>query len=206
MCLHETLPARLLVILFPIQCSGAQVNPPRHFNTTQRTPAWNALFSCLSLENCSRPSRLSTCGASSVKPSWLFPRGSCLLSHVQPLSPCTPLVAVCQLLTSVPALGYLWMLRPSCRLRKAPCCGSPSLLPLPLVAGFRPCVQRPWAGNCPCREEPGRLPARCGPLLPPHPHRVVWISGGATGPHVKTPGAESLQARVVTDHRECSDR
>lgn len=55
-----------------------------------------------------------------MKPSCLFPPGSCLLSHVQPLSPCTPLVAVCQLLTSVPALGYLWMLRPSWRLRKGP--------------------------------------------------------------------------------------
>lgn len=146
---NETLPARLLVILFPIQCSGARFNPPRHFNTAQRTPARNALFSHLSLENRSRPSRLSICGASSVKPSWLFPPGSCLLSHVQPLSPCTLLVAVCQLFMSVPALGYLWMLRPSWRLRKVPCCGSPSLLSLPLVAGSRPCVQRPGQETAP---------------------------------------------------------
>lgn len=84
-----------------------------------------------------------------MKPSWLFPPGSCLLSHVQPLSPCTLLVAVCQLFMSVPALGYLWMLRPSWRLRKVPCCGSPSLLSLPLVAGSRPCVQRPGQETAP---------------------------------------------------------
>lgn len=107
----------------------------------------------------SRPSRQSSCGASSVKPSRSLPQGA-VHTLVQPVA----LHTSCHCL---PPLGYLCMLRPSWRLRRALCCGLPA------------CVQglgrKRWPWPCPCREVADWPPACYGPLLPPHPHRAVWI-------------------------------
>lgn len=174
-----------------MECSLLPPEPGELFSAFKAEHMWSLLCEAL-LALSPRELSALPCAATVT----LHTASCCMpAAHV---GPCSWLPVDAQAQLEAQESPVLWVTLPA---PSATCGGLPSV-----------CAEA-RAGNCPCREVLGRLPARCRPLLPPHPHRVVWISGGETGRHVKTPGTQRARRQesrttgcVFSDHRERSDR